>query len=245
MRPEIRALAEFYASPRGQVARLMIAQRIRARWSDLKGRRVLGVGYPTPYLRAFLPEAERVIAAMPDTQGAERWPRGARGLATLTDELALPFPDASFDAVLVVHGLELAEAQRPFMRELWRVLTSDGRLMIVVPNRASLWAQLENSPFGHGQPYSRTQLARLLERQLFTVEGWDSALFMPPFGKRKPRTGAGWDRLGRRLWPRLAGVHLVEASKSLYAPVGPVKAVGRRRLIPALASGRSSAREMT
>jgi SAM-dependent methyltransferase len=239
MRLEIRALAEFYESPKGQVARLMIAHRLRSRWSNLAGRRVLGLGYAIPYLRPYLSEAERVIAAMPEAQGVRHWPKDGRNRATLVDEQALPFPDASFDCLLLVHALELSEAQRPFMREMWRVLAPEGRLLVVVPNRASLWAQLENSPFGHGLPYSRAQLARLLEQSLFTVENWDSALYMPPFGRRSARTGAGWDRLGRRVWPQLAGVHLVEASKSLYALAPAAAAGGRRRLIPAIAGGRS------
>jgi SAM-dependent methyltransferase len=236
MAVEIREFADFYDSPRGQVARLIIAHRLRARWSDLSGRRLLGLGYAPPYLRPYLSEAERVVAAIPDDHGGGAlWPNNGRGLSALVDEQAMPFPDASFDCVLVVHGLELAEAQRPFLRELWRVLTSEGKLMVVVPNRSSLWAQLENSPFGHGQPYSRGQLQRLLEQSLFTVEFSDTALFMPPFGRRSTRTAAGWDRIGRRLWPRLAGVHLVEATKSLYAlpPLKPARAY--RRLIPAAA----------
>jgi SAM-dependent methyltransferase len=232
---QIRDLTEFYDSPRGQVARLIIAHRLRARWTDLSGRRLLGLGYATPYLRPYLSEAERVVAAMPDDLGANAWPNNGRTLSSLVDEQCLPFPDASFDCVLVVHGLELAEAQRPFLRELWRVITSDGRLMLVVPNRSSLWAQVENSPFGHGQPYSRGQLQRLLEQALFTVEFSDTALFMPPFGRRSARTAAGWDRIGRRLWPRLAGVHLMEASKSLYALPQLKPARAYRRLIPAAA----------
>jgi hypothetical protein len=42
----------------------------------------------------------------------------------------------------------------------------------------------------------------------------------------------GWERLGARLWPRLGGVHLVEATKSLYAPV-PIQ--GNTRHEPVLA----------
>ena len=43
------------------------------------------------------------------------------------------------------------------------------------------------------------------------------------------RTGQAWERIGARLWPRLAGVHLVEATKSLYAPIPltETKRVGR------------------
>ena len=234
---EIRTLEEFYDSRIGQVTRRLILKRLRAGWPDLSGQRVLGFGYAAPYLRPLLGEAERVIVAMPQSLGAIPWGSGGRSLTTLVDELALPFPDSAFDCLLVVHGLETAEAQRPFLRELWRVLTPAGRLMVVAPNRASLWAQLETSPFGHGQPYSRGQLERLLEQALFRPERWDTALFMPPFGQRRTaRSGQAWERIGYRVWPRLAGVHIVEATKSLYAPAPMVKA-RRAVLKPAMANG--------
>jgi SAM-dependent methyltransferase len=234
---DVRALEEFYDGRMGQVARRLILRRLRAHWQDLSGQRVLGFGYAAPYLRPLVGEAERVIAAVPESFGPSAWGAGGRNLTTLVDELALPFPDSFFDCLLVIHGLEVAEAQRPFLRELWRVLTPAGRLIIVAPNRASLWAQLETSPFGHGQPYSRGQLQSLLEQSLFTPEQWDSALFMPPFGwRRSVRTGNAWERIGHRAWPRLAGVHLVEASKSLYVPAPKAKA---RRMVlrPAMVNG--------
>jgi hypothetical protein len=80
-------------------------------------------------------------------------------------------------------------------------------------------------------------LERLLEQSLFRPEHWDSALFIPPFGwRRTVRSGQAWERVGHRLWPRLAGVHIVEASKSLYAPAATVKE-RRSVLRPALANG--------
>jgi SAM-dependent methyltransferase len=232
---DVHMLEKFYDSRVGQVARRLILRRIRAAWPDLRGQRVLGLGYATPYMRPMLDEGERIIAAMPETLGALPWGTSGRSLATLVDELTLPFADSFFDCVLVVHGLETAEAQRPFLRELWRILTPAGRLMIIAPNRASLWAQLETSPFGHGQPYSRGQLERLLEQALFRPERWDAALFMPPLGRHPSlRAGRAWERVGHRAWPRLAGVHIVEATKSLYAPSPAVKA-RRRTLKPAMA----------
>jgi SAM-dependent methyltransferase len=229
-------LEDFYDGRIGQVARRMILRRLRAAWPDLSGQRILGFGYATPYLRPLVEEAERTIAATPEAFGTVSWGSGGRALTTLVDEQALPFPNAFFDRLIVVHGLEVSEAQRPFLRELWRVLTPAGRLIVVAPNRASLWAQLETSPFGHGQPYSRGQLARLLEQALFCPERWESALFMPPFGRHRTiRAGTAWERIGNRLWPRLAGVHIVEATKSVYALV-PVKGAKRAVLKPAIAN---------
>jgi SAM-dependent methyltransferase len=234
---DLQMLEQFYDGRIGQVARRLIHRRIRDCWTNVSGQRLLGFGYAAPYLRPLVGEAERTIAAMPAALGARPWGTGGRNLCALVDELALPFPDAYFDCALVVHGLETAEAQRPFLRELWRVLSPSGRLLVIAPNRASLWAQLETSPFGHGQPYSRGQLARLLEEALFRPERWDAALFMPPLGWRRTlRSGQTWERIGNRVWPRLAGVHIVEATKSLYAPAMAVKA-RRSVLRPAMANG--------
>ncbi len=233
---DVRELDLFYESPRGQMARRLVLQRLRVLWPDLSRQRLLGFGFASPYLKAFAAEAERVLAAMPAQQGVMALGPAAQAATALVEEHSLPFPNAAFDRILLVHGLEMSEAERPFMRELWRVLTPEGRLLIVAPNRTSLWAQLETTPFGHGRPYSRGQLERLLQRSLFVPERWDVALLVPPFGRKRARGGTGWERAGRKLWRGLAGVHIVEASKSLYA-LAPAAATPARRSV--LAGARS------
>jgi SAM-dependent methyltransferase len=156
--------------------------------------------------------------------GVAAWP-GGKCLTALVEEDQLAFPDAFFDRVLVVHGIEGAESLRPLLRQLWRVLAPEGKMLLVAPNRASLWAQVDWSPFGHGRPFSRHELERLLRDVLFEPVMWDRALFVPPFhSKPLVGTGAGWERFGARFFPGLGGVHVVEATKSLYAPVGKTPA---------------------
>ncbi|MEI9996249.1 MAG: methyltransferase domain-containing protein [Rhizomicrobium sp.] len=218
-------LADFYEAPLGLLTRRIIARQLRALWPSTKGACLLGYGFAVPYLRQFQGEAERVVALMPAQQGVVAWPAG-RSLTALCDETALPFPDAFFDRILVVHGLEGADATRPLLRQLWRVLAPEGRLLLVAPNRTSPWTQLERSPFATGRPFSRGELDRLLRSALFEPLAWDRALYVPPFrGRRLVRTGAGWDRLLGRLFPALSGVHLVEAGKTLYgaAPIRVAK----------------------
>jgi SAM-dependent methyltransferase len=226
-------LADFYEGPLGLLTRRIIARQLRLLWPSAKDARVLGYGFAVPYLRPFQGEAERVVALMPAQQGVVAWPPG-KPLTALGDESALPFPDAFFDRILVVHGLEGADATRPLLRQLWRVMAPEGRLLLVAPNRTSLWSQLERSPFAVGRPFSRGELDRLLQGALFESVAWDRALYLPPFrGRRLIRTGAGWDRLLRRLFPALAGVHIVEARKTFYAatPVPVAKAVPQWKTI--------------
>jgi SAM-dependent methyltransferase len=224
-------LGAFYDEPLGQITRRVIARRVRMAWPNVRGQRLMGYGYAIPYLRAFQAEADRVTAFVPAQEGLASWP-GERQLVAVGEEEALPFPDSIFDRVMIVHGLEAAESVRPLLRQIWRVLTDSGRLLLVVPNRTSLWAQVESSPFAHGRPYSRGQLDRLMRNSMFLPERWDSALYFPPLRARQlVRSGAAWERTGRALWPRLAGVHILEASKSLYALAAPEKSYIRKVLL--------------
>jgi SAM-dependent methyltransferase len=230
MPQDVRDLAAFYDAPLGQLARRAILREIRSFWPDLRNYRVLGYGFAVPYLRA-LPEAERAIAAMPAPFGVMTWPAG-KNAALLCEEDALPFPDVFFDRILIVHGLESAESLRALLRQLWRVLAPEGRILLVAPNRASLWAQVQVSPFGHGRPFSRMELESLLKDALFEPGRWARALYAPPF-QTVTRNGAGWERLGAKLFPGIGGVHVVEAAKSLYAAAVPTLPKGAKPALKA------------
>ena len=233
MQLDVRDLADFYQTPLGLVARRIIAQPLRRFWPDMQGRRLLGYGFAPPYLNEFSGDAERIIAAMPARTGIAAWP-AEKNRAVLVEEDALPFPDAFFDRILVVHGLEGAEALRPLLRQLWRVLAPEGRLAVVAPNRASLWAQVERSPFASGRPFRRGELDGLLREAMFIPEAWSRALYAPPLLRRSfLRDGVNWERLGRLCWPGLAGVHIAEASKSLYAPAAVTPTPSGSHLVPA------------
>jgi len=211
-------LREFYARPQGQVARRIIRQHLRQMWPNVSGQDVLGIGYTTPYLGLFRPEATRTLAAMPARQGVLHWPPNEPGLTTLVDEVELPFPDLSMDRVLLVHSLECSENLRPMLREAWRVLSDSGRIIIVVPNRRGLWARMERTPFAHGQPYSPSQLSRLLRENMFTPIQSKVGLYVPPSQARLVLTAArAWEEIGSRLFPAFGGVVLIEAAKEIYA----------------------------
>jgi SAM-dependent methyltransferase len=228
---DAHAAADFYGTTRGAMAARLLRERLLAMWPDLHGQSVLGIGFAAPYLRLWRPRAARCIAVTPAQMGATRWPLGEPCLSCTAEEDALPFADLSFDRVILVHGLEAAENARRLLRETWRVLKDDGRLLVVAPNRAGIWAYVEQTPFGHGQPYSFGQLGRLLAASLYRVERRDTVLWVPPLGPRLVlRSAELFERAGRRLMPGMAGVIISEAVKDVYAAM-PVKPVPRRRLV--------------
>jgi hypothetical protein len=71
---------------------------------------------------------------------------------------------------------------------------------------------------------------------MFHIERKDTALFMPPSQWRLVlRSARAWERAGRALLPRIAGVTINEAIKDMYAAV-PAPAVKQRRLVLAHAA---------
>jgi SAM-dependent methyltransferase len=216
MRVDVLALQRFYASPMGEAARRAAARRLAALWPSANGLDVLGVGYAAPYLDRFRDSARRVTAMMPAAQGAEPWPANALVATALADETRLPFMDAVFDRVLLVHALEECDAVHAMLREIWRVMAPEGRLVAIVSNRWSLWAQSDVSPFGYGRPYSRTQLASLLSDSMFEPIVSARALYMPPWGWAAGAADA-FESVGELVWPAQGGIVLMEAVKRLYA----------------------------
>ena len=226
-------LRNFYAHRLGTVARHFVGRGIRKRWVDMAGQRVLGLGYATPYLGLFREEAERCLAFMPAAQGVVKWPATRPALAALVEELELPLPDNAVDRVLLVHSLEMSQDANALLREVWRVLAAGGQLMAVVPNRRGLWARIDTTPFGHGRPYSRSQITHLLRETWFTPVAWSEALYVPPIERGWfLRSAVAWERTGATLSAPFAGVHIVEATKQVYRAI-PARRE-KRRLVPSL-----------
>lgn len=229
MHTDIRQLLDFYASPLGLMARRILVHRVRARWRRCTGMTLMGLGYAAPYLGSFRGEVARLGALMPSTQGAVVWPSSGAVHTVVVEEDDLPLPDNSVDLMLVAHCLETSENGRALLREIWRVMAPEGRLLLIVPNRRGVWARFDLTPFGHGRPYSQPQLDRLLQEAMFTPIDWGAALHMPPLDNRLVlRSAMTLERLGARTTPAFAGVLLVEARKELASPL--LKPAGARRL---------------
>ncbi|MFN3892931.1 MAG: methyltransferase domain-containing protein [Beijerinckiaceae bacterium] len=233
-------LRSFYASPLGAVAQRFIGAAIAKRWTSHAGQSVLGVGFAIPYIEAMRKDAVRTLAFMPAEQGVVNWPSSGLSASALVDVTALPLPDSCIDRVLVVHALEMADQPHDFLCEVWRVLAPGGRMILVAPNRAGVWARVDSTPFGHGRPYSGSQLRTLLRDTLFSPVFWGDALYAPPFARPYLlRSAPAFEAVGAKLSLPGAGVHVIEATKQLYRPALARRSVRRRAIEfqPALATG--------
>lgn len=211
-------LKNFYASRAGRLVHRILSGHIHMFWPDIKDLRIVGMGYAVPYLSFMGAESENVLALMPAPGGVHPWPENAPNRVALYEEAHIPLESESVDRIVIVHGFEMSEHPDEFLSEIWRVLKSNGRVLMVVPNRMGFWARADWTPFGAGRPFSMSQINRHLRHNLFVRERIERALFMPPFR-------AFWllhfaytfESFGKFFFPGLAGVHIVEASKQVYA----------------------------
>ncbi len=212
-------LKNYYETFEGRMVQRLVRQRVRKLWPDMKGLSLLGFGFATPLLRPFVGEAKSVTALMPARQGVVFWPPDEKGLSALCDESEWPIETSSVDRVIVMHCMEHTDRLEETMKEIWRVLAGSGRVLLVVPNRAGLWAKSDHTPFGHGTPYTISQMHKILRQNLFVPEQSERALFFPPVRSRLVMALApAFERFGGRFFHAFGGLNLIEASKQLYAP---------------------------
>lgn len=230
--PDILDLNQFYNSRLGKAAHSIIIKAIERIWPSTKGEMLLGIGYTPPYLNSFRKRADRVLALMPAGQGAIHWPVGEMNLTFLADEADIPLPDASISRILLIHAIENTEQLRPMLREIWRVLAPNGKILAVVPNRSGLWARVATSPFAHGSPFSAYQLRNVLREHGFACGEAEHALFLAPSGKRYLLNFAPLlEWFGRRFCPAFSGVILMEGEKQLFAPSKQTVAAKKREAV--------------
>lgn len=227
---DIAELRDFYETGLGRTVKRLLRYRVAQLWPDVTGMTVAGIGYAVPLLRPWKDQARRTIALMPAQQGVIHWPHEGPFRTLLADEAALPFPDASIDRLVLLHALECSESLRQMLEECWRVLAGTGRLLVIAPNRRSVWARVEGTPFGTGHPYSVRQLRHLLGQHHFTQMRTERALYLPPLNSPfLLQAAGGLEGFGHRWCNRLSGVVMVEACKQVYA----IRPQGKRQFSPA------------
>jgi SAM-dependent methyltransferase len=209
---------EFYSTALGQAAGHQIQACIRNLWPDLTGQSLLGIGYTMPYLDFYLRPSQSILAFVPGQDAVPPWPSSNLNRLALMKNEHLPLPDQCMDFILMIHALEHAHHVPLMLREVWRVLKGNGRLLVIVPNRRSMWAHLDTTPFGYGQPYTMTQLVNLLHNNFFTSVTFRRALYMIPGHSRWMSACQTFlDKSGPLILQKFSGVVCVESIKQICA----------------------------
>lgn len=214
-------LQDFYTSDIGNISQGILQSHINEFWPDMHGLRVLGCGYAYPYLDDLCKGSERYIAMTTPRMGAIEWCANQKNTSFISNELNIPIEGSSIDRILLVHHLEYCDHLRESLQEIWRVLKPNGRLLVVVPNRMGVWSRADWSPFGHGHPFTASQLCTYLRDNKFIQERHKAALFVPPMPDSPimMKSANLIERMAGNIFPFVAGVHMMEASKQIYANI--------------------------
>jgi ubiquinone/menaquinone biosynthesis C-methylase UbiE len=139
------AYDRWYATPLGQLVDRVEKEAIFALLPELAGRRVLEVGCGTGNISLALARRGARLVGV-DVSGpmlaatrrrareqgfSATWIRGGAG--------ALPFPKNSFDGVISILALDFMADRPGVVREMMRVLSPGGFLVLALLNRYSLW----------------------------------------------------------------------------------------------------------
>lgn len=240
MTTDVIDLRDFYSSPLGGIVRSHLLHLIEKAWVPKSGEIIVGLGYATPFLDFFNQEKNTVLAFMPAQQGVLGWPSQKLVRSSLIEEDMLPLKDKSVDKLILVHALEHCHNAQHLLREAWRILAPDGKILLITPNRRGLWARADLTPFGHGQPYTMTQLSNLLRESLFTPILFLRGLYALPSSSRFVQAIISplMEKAGPTCLQKFSGVVCIEAVKQVYA--GMTVPTKRKRislpLIPASSS---------
>lgn len=178
MIPDIKALQAFYTSPLGKVVAKVLCHSLSMAPLN-PAKQSLFIGYCPPALREACCDPAELHLFLAQ-QGAVKV-EGPRGTAALmADDLDLPIASESIYEIKALHSIEFTRDVNAFIQELHRILEPGGVITLIVPNRRGLWARLDNTPFGYGHPYTRTQLFNLLTLHGFEVTLCKRLLFTPP-----------------------------------------------------------------
>lgn len=219
----------FYTTPLGQWVRKTVLRFLQS--CQLKKGydvRTLLVGAPHAYVSAI---AEHVLGPVTlaynesETEPPEL-PHLLRVETAMISHNTLPFGDFMFDQVILLHALEFSPSPPRLMREVQRVLASDGRAVVVASNRTGIWSWFQSTPFGVGITLSQSQLHTMVRGADLSPLRVGSLLFFPPVQMDFAPLHAladGLEKIGQYLSLGIGGAVVGVAIKQRYAGTGHLK----------------------
>jgi SAM-dependent methyltransferase len=145
----------------------------------------------------------------------------------------LPLANDSVDCVLLPHVLDYSDRPHAILREVDRVLTAHGHLVILGFKTGGLWGIRRLVP-GAGLPPGADYLVperrlrdwlQLLDMQ---IHGITRYFFRWPLPGKRRKLSPRWEARGQRWWPEFAACYMLTAQKRVV-PLTPVRPQWRHK----------------
>ncbi len=154
------------------------------------------------------------------------------GQAAIGEPHRLPVASDSIDCVLLPHTLDFSDRPHAILREVHRVLRSDGHLLVLGFRPGGLWGLRRLIP-GAGMPpgaqnlISDRRLRDWLQLLDMRIQSNTRYFFRWPLPGTKKAASLTWEHRGRRWWPELSACYMLTAQKRI-STLTPVRPVWRR-----------------
>ena len=172
-------------------------------------------GEPRAFLKFARTQRAASIAA-PDSVGDAGAP------SVLGDLHRLPVASDTIDAVILPHTLEFSAHPHQLLREVQRVLRSDGHVIVLGFKPGGLWGLRRLIP-GAGLPpavenfISDRRMSDWLQLLDMRIQQSERYFFRWPISGSRGPGSPDWERRGRRWWPELAACYMLKAQKRVVA----------------------------
>ena len=141
----------------------------------------------------------------------------------------LPVASDSVDLVILMHHLSNTSEPHAILRESFRILIPEGKLVIIDFNPVSLWglryffqSWLEHVPF-NGHYYTARRIDDWMRLLVFDQEQHFRVGYLPPIQKPSLTRHLSWLEKGTRKWlPVLGALNLLVYTKNI-SPLTPVR----------------------
>ncbi len=210
------------ATPLGQGLLAQEGRLVEEAFDGIFGEQTLQLGRWGP-ANSFLRHSRTQRKALIDTA-----PAAEDGPSALGQLHRLPVEDDVVDCVLLPHTLDYSERPHQILREVDRVLTAHGHLVILGFKPGGLWGLRRLIP-GAGLPPDAHHL--IADRQLkdwlrlldFSIHTDGRYFFHWPLPRNRGVASPRWERRGSRFWPEFAACYMLTAQKrvSTLTPMRP------------------------
>lgn len=155
----------------------------------------------------------------------------------------LPFANETIDVCVLSHSLELDEDPHAILREIDRVLISEGHVVILGFNPISYWGvnkffrAWQKKPPWTGKFYTRARVKDWLSVLGFDCNHIGGVFFRPPIQHEKIMQKLAFMEKYIPTWLNIfAGVYIISAQKrtSTLTPIGPRWRATRKKVISGL-----------
>ena len=219
---DFETLQSWLNTPLGQSLLQQEARVVEEAFDGIFGEQCLQLGYwgdPAGFVRLARTQRCAMIAEFPRSDG----------VSAVGQLHRLPVQDDSIDVVILPHTLDYSDRPHGVLREVHRVLRSDGQLIVLGFRPGGLWGLRRLVP-GAGLPPGELHLVserrlrdwlKLLDMRIHGVTGY---FFRWPLPGLRGKPSPQWERRGRRWWPELSACYMLSAQKriSTLTPVRPL-----------------------